>query len=197
MYTGIVEGTGTISYLHNQTRGKCLGITPAFDFSDLNLGDSIAVNGTCLTITKMDNQVFYADVVQETLNKTNLATLNLHDEVNLERCARIGDRIGGHFVKGHVDGTGEIIDIAEDGIATWLTICFPAHLKPFLTPKGSIGLDGMSITVVDVQADTFTVTLIPHTRDVTIAKHYRVGTLVNLEADVLAKHIVALIGERI
>lgn len=196
MYTGIVEGTGVVRQIDAKENGKQICVAPRFDFSDLKMGDSIAVNGACLTITQMDTQQFYADIVQETLDKTNLSDLTVDAQVNLERCAKIGDRIGGHFVKGHVDCTGTISDIKQQGIAIWLTIRFPELLKPYLIAKGSITIDGMSITVVEAGQDHFTVTLIPHTQASTIAQYYQLGTIVNLEADIIAKYLVSVILDK-
>lgn len=193
MYSGIVEGIGAVKQIETLKCGKHICIIPDFDFSDLKIGDSIAVNGTCLTITQINQREFHADIVQETLNKTNLGNLKAHDPINLERCMRVGDRIGGHFIKGHVDSVSEIIKLEKHGVSTWLTIAMPKKWHLSLVPKGSIAIDGMSITIVDVTKEFFTVTLIPHTITHTIAQFYQVGSLLNLEIDVLAKQIFPIV----
>ena len=194
MYTGLVQGLGTVKSVQEFGKSKHIAIDAKIDLSKAGVGDSIAVNGTCLTITTRDKSTFTADVVHETLNKTNLGFLSQGSQVNLELTATMGSHIGGHIVKGHVDTVGEITDIKADGVAQWITVAFPSEYSGLLVPKGSIALDGMSLTVVDVGADWFTVTLIPHTLSVTIAQHYSVGSKVNLEFDILAKHVQKLWG---
>ncbi|HEX4045267.1 MAG TPA: riboflavin synthase, partial [Gammaproteobacteria bacterium] len=169
---------------------KHFSITSEKPLTDLIIGDSIAVNGVCLTITRCTTTEFHVTAVPETLRLTNLAALAAGDSVNLERSLAMHTRIGGHYIQGHVDGTGEIVSVTADhSDALLVKIRVPAHLSHYIVNKGYIALDGMSITVINIIEDCFTITLIPHTQVVTIVKQWRPGHLINIEIDVMAKYI--------
>ena len=197
MFSGIVETTGVVKEL--TTNQDCLHvcIAPNQPLTDLKIGDSIAVNGVCLTITHYTSSVFHITLVPETMRLTNLAQLLPDHLVNLERACRLSDRIGGHYVQGHVDGTGEIIDIQPDGpklrqldiTALNIKIAIPEMLAKYIIKKGFIAVDGMSLTITAITSQWFAVTLIPHTQHVTIAKTYRLGSYVNIEIDSIARYI--------
>ncbi len=190
MFSGIVECIGQILNVIEIDGCKQLTIAPAIAFTDLNIGDSVAINGVCLTITQFDEKSFQVQIVPETLRLTNLGHLEVGHLVNLERSITLQTRIGGHHVQGHVDGVGIITDIKNDnGSALLVTISVPENIAHFIVKKGYVTLDGMSITIVDVGQNWFTVTLIPHTQDVTIVKRYQLQQAVNIEVDILGKYI--------
>lgn len=195
MFSGIVEAIGTVLCI--ETLGDCihLNISPNKIFDDLKLGDSVSINGVCLTITQIFQDAFAVTIVPETLRVTNLGGLKVSSLVNLERSISLSSRIGGHYVQGHVDGVAEIIELEKDGEeALLLKIRHSPHLAKYIVNKGYIALDGMSITVIKSSLEVFTVTLIPHTQQVTIVKDYCVGTKVNIEVDILSKYLEKLIG---
>ncbi|ABO50609.1 riboflavin synthase, alpha subunit [Desulforamulus reducens MI-1] len=163
---------------------------------DTRIGDSIAVNGVCLTATTFGEGVFVADVMAETLAKTNLRDLRPGSQVNLERALRLGDRLGGHMVSGHVDGVGTIAGKEKHDIATLITIQAPPQVMKYIIKKGSIAIDGTSLTVVDFEGDKFQVSLIPHTAHATVLGNKKIGDSVNLESDVLGKYIERLLQGR-
>lgn len=197
MFTGIVETLGTVVSIEKKSACQTFFIRPHAVFSQLILGESIAVNGVCLTMTEYDGQCFVVTAVPETLRLTNLSRLQVDDLVNLERAMLAETRIGGHYVQGHVDGVGAILDIqAEGSAALMVKISLPKQLGKYLIKKGFIGLDGMSITVVDVGADWFTVTFIPYTIAHTIVQNYKIADLVNIEIDMLAKYVEKLLEAR-
>ncbi len=197
MFTGIVETLGTVKNISSNGGCRRFRIKPDADFTDLAIGDSISVNGICLTVEQLEQDEFYVTSVPETLRLTNLFTLAEDTIVNLERGMLSGTRIGGHYVQGHVDGVGEIIDLQHDGdAALLLKIGLPKNLANYIIKKGFIALDGMSITIVDVGQQWCSVTLIPHTIANTIAKKYYVGSLVNMEVDMIAKYIEKFLDSR-
>jgi riboflavin synthase len=184
MFTGIVEACGEVRACG---AGRLeIGTELAESFRP---GDSVAVDGACLTVTLAGQVSFGADVMPETLQRTTLAALRPGDAVNLERSLRAGDGIGGHIVTGHVDATGAITVLREDGNARWATITMPDAIARLVAEKGSVAVAGISLTVVDVFESAFTVSLIPHTLQHTTAGAWRPGTQVNLEADVLARYV--------
>ncbi len=190
MFSGIVETLGTITHLQKMNELLNVTIQPHINFDDVSVGDSISVNGTCLTVTKNTETFFVATIVPETLKLTNLGFLTTHEFVNLERSLKVSARNGGHNVQGHVDSTGEIVSIDYEGKESLLVqIKVLPYLTKYIVKKGFITLDGMSLTIIDVGTDWFTVTLIPHTQKITVAKNYKLGTLVNLEVDILGKYI--------
>jgi riboflavin synthase len=195
MFGGLVEAIGIVKNKIQNNDCIELHFSLSADFSDLKIGDSIAVNGVCLTITDLSVDGFSATAVPETLRLTNLQYLTVGSLVNLERSLAVNARIGGHCVQGHVDGIGEIVQIAhDDKNALLVKINIAKHLTKYIVKKGYITLDGMSITVIDSDIDFFTVTFIPHTQAVTIVNQYQVGTKVNIEVDILGKYIEKLIG---
>jgi riboflavin synthase len=191
MFGGIVETMGKITLLQRVNGYLELAILPEMNFSDLKIGDSVAVNGVCLTVTKIMGNQFYFIAVQETLRLTNLDILNVGSKVNLERALALNSRIGGHYVQGHIDFCGEIIDLNSDGKT--LIRC-PEAFGKYIINKGFITLDGMSITVIEAAEKYFSVTFIPHTQQHTIVSNYRVGQRINVEVDMIAKYIEKYVG---
>jgi len=195
MFGGIVETIGTITHLTINDGCKSFVISPQINLDDLSIGDSIAVNGVCLTVTEFSDQSFNVTAVPETLRLTNLDQLSVSDPVNLERSMKLTSRIGGHYVQGHVDGMGKILDIKNDNSSALLVkISIPPRFSKYLINKGYIAIDGMSITIIDATSDWFTVTFIPHTQAVTTVNRYQIGAIVNLEIDMMSKHIEKLLG---
>jgi riboflavin synthase len=195
MFSGIVETIGLITQIHLQDGCKHFSISPDILFDDIIIGDSIAVNGVCLTVTHFTDTYFNVTAVPETLRLTNLNDLQVNDVVNLERSLKMGDRIGGHHVQGHVDGCGQMIEMHyDDSAALLVKFSIPRKLSRYIIEKGYITIDGMSITVIDTDLDWFTVTFIPHTQAVTNIQHYAVGKSVNLEVDIMGKYIEKMLG---
>jgi riboflavin synthase len=189
MFSGITETIGQIKKITSHQGCKDFIIKPEIPFSDIKNGDSIAVNGVCLTVTNYDADSFSVTAVPETLNLTNLNKLIVKDKVNLERSMRVDQRLGGHFVQGHVDGMGKITEIKEEEGALRITFEAPETITNFLIHKGFISIDGMSITLIEPTQDHFTVTFIPYTIQNTLVKGYTIGTHVNLEVDMFTKII--------
>ena len=197
MFTGIIEGVGEIKHITALEAGICLKISPGvLDLSDVRIGDSIAVNGVCLTVTTLTNGMFSVDVSRETLNCTEGLDKE-HGRVNLERAMRLSDRIGGHLVSGHVDGIGEVVKFKPIGESNLLVIKVPASLLKYIVKKGSITVDGVSLTVNGTMGDAFEVNLIRHTLAVTTLNVLKAGTKVNLEVDMLARYVEQLMDNRI
>lgn len=195
MFSGIIETIGRVKQINFIEGCKYLTIIPEIIFDDLTIGDSISVNGVCLTVTSFTADDFNVTIVPETLRCTNLNTLIVNSIVNLERSLKIGARLGGHFVQGHVEGIGKIIEIHNDNSEALLVkICMPSALIKYIIKKGFIALDGMSITIIDTAPDWFTVTFIPHTQAVTIVKDYTINSLINIEVDILGKYIENILG---
>lgn len=186
MFTGIIEEVGRLKSLD----GGRLEIFCEKVLEDIKIGDSIATNGICLTVVEFGENFFAADVMPETLRKTSLADKNF----NLERALKVGDRLGGHIVSGHIDGVGKILNIRAEGNALLIDVAAESSLLRQIAPKGSVALDGISLTVVDAGAESFSVSLIPHTRSVTNFKSKRVGSFVNIETDILAKYVERLMN---
>ena len=188
MFTGIVERTLEVVAVAdgNGTRA----ITLAHQWPDLRHGESIAVAGTCLTIAAFDEKTVRFDVIAETLDKTTLGKLEAKSVVNVERSLRLGDRVDGHFVQGHIDGVGEVVDQSEDAAGWRVTIEAPHAVAPYLVPKGSICVDGVSLTITEVKGNRFGVAIIPTTIQLTTIGRLHATALVNLEADMLAKTVV-------
>ena len=197
MFTGIVEELGTVAAIEEQADAIRLTIAASTVLEDVHLGDSISVNGCCLTVATTDGQTWTADVMQESLDKTSLGTLGLGDRVNLERAVTVEKRLGGHIVQGHVDGVGTIVARTPSEHWEVVEIRLPDGLGRYLVDKGSITVDGISLTVVETRGDTFTVSLIPETLARTTLGFRAPGDPVNLEADVLAKHVEKLLGAQL
>lgn len=195
MFSGIVETIGRITNMRIEDGCKHFIITPTQPYHDLTIGESIAVNGVCLTVTQFDTTSFHVTAVPETLQLTNLDLLTVESMVNLERSITLNTRLGGHYVQGHVDAMGKIIQIqAADKQVLLVKIGIPAQLDKYIVNKGYITLDGMSITVIESTPAWFTVTFIPHTQEVTIISQYNVGTAINIEVDIMGKYIEKLLG---
>lgn len=195
MFTGIVEELGELVDRDEQPDAARLAVRGPLVCTDTRLGDSIAVNGVCLTVVELDGDVFTADVIGETLRRSSLGSARISDRLNLERAARLGDRLGGHLVQGHVDGMGTVLSrTAPDESAPWelVWIGMPAGLTRYVVEKGSITVDGVSLTVVQAGDDEFSLGLIPTTRELTTLGLRRPGELVNLEVDVIAKYVERL-----
>lgn len=189
MFTGLVEETGILKEKIPTGDGFRFSIEANKIIDDLRIGSSVAVNGCCLTVVKIDKNTFSVDTIEETLNKTNLGVLKQGMKVNLERPLTADARLGGHFVLGHVDTTGRIDSIKELSNSHWMTISFPEKFKHYLIYVGSIAIDGVSMTVAELNENSFSVGIIPHTWKETIFADKKVGDTVNLEFDVLGKYV--------
>ncbi|RAK22237.1 riboflavin synthase alpha chain [Anoxybacillus vitaminiphilus] len=189
MFTGIIEEVGTIEQMKQSGEAIVLTIGARKILEDVKLGDSIAVNGVCLTVTSFTTQSFTVDVMPETVRATSLRTLKRGSKVNLERAMAANGRFGGHFVSGHVDGVGEIIRKEPVANAVYYEIKVPKELRKYMIFKGSVAVDGTSLTIFGLTDDTFTISLIPHTRAETILGDKQVGDIVNIECDVIGKYV--------
>lgn len=192
MFTGIVEELGTVLGIAQGNHSAVLKIGAQKVLQNTKIGDSIAVNGTCLTVTQIGEDFFSADVMHETLNRSSLARLTRGAPVNLERAMAADGRFGGHFVAGHIDGMGEICRIRRDDTAIWFTIRVKPELMPYIVEKGSIAIDGISLTVAAVTQTDFSVSAIPHTVSQTVLKIRREGDSVNVEVDIIGKYVEKL-----
>lgn len=190
MFTGIVEEVGKV----RAARPGHLTIVAQRVLEETKLGDSIAVNGVCLTVTALSMDSFSVDVMTETLRRTNLGTLRPGDEVNLERPLAVGGRFGGHFVQGHIDGVGRLRSVAPEGEALLLGFEAGQEIMRYIVEKGFIAVDGVSLTVVQYNSDSFNVSLVGYTRENTILGGRRPGDMVNLEVDIIAKYVARLRG---
>lgn len=194
MFTGIIEAKGTIKALTPNGGDVTLTVaTGALDLADVQLGDSIAVNGVCLTVTSLPGDGFSADVSVETLQKTSLGQLRPGAPVNLEKALLPTTRLGGHLVSGHVDGVGKVVRMQDDARSTRIDIEAPAVLARYIAGKGSITVDGISLTVNSVNGAEFSLNIIPHTQEVTTIGSWKVGTEVNLEVDLIARYLERLL----
>lgn len=196
MFTGIIEVIGTVQQVSRQAEGARVHIAAGPLAEGLRLGESIAVEGACLTVTTVRGNGFAADLSVETLKRTTLGRLRVGARVNLERPLRLGDRLGGHLVTGHVDGVGQLAERVPQGDGEFIRIRFPRELGPLLVMKGSIAVDGISLTVAALTRDVFAVAIIPHTLEHTTLRDKRVGDPVNLEGDLLGKHVARLLALR-
>ena len=194
MFTGIIEELGTVESVQARSAGARLKVRCSTVMKDMTEGASIAVNGVCLTAVDLRPDSFLADMAPETLRRSNLGDLRAGSRVNLERPLSPAGRLSGHIVQGHVDGTGEFVSLDALGDENWwLNIRVPAELDPFLVFKGSIAIDGISLTIAALEGDLLSVTIIPHTWRNTTLGGYRVGARLNLECDILAKHVEKLL----
>lgn len=194
MFTGIIEAVGTIKAININGQGARLVIAVGnLDMSDVKLGDSIATNGICLTVVAFDQSTFSVDVSNETLKRTGFAHYRAGHQVNLEKAMLASTRFGGHMVSGHVDGVSQVVSITNNGnsIEYWLSL--PSDLAHYVAEKGSITVDGISLTVNSLTKDQFRLTIVPHTVDQTIIGHYKVGTQVNIEVDLIARYLERLL----
>jgi riboflavin synthase len=187
MFTGLVETLGTVAAVEKTANGIRLSVKPAGDY-ELQMGDSVSVNGVCLTVTQLARDISF-DVSPETMRSTNLGELKARDKVNLERALRLSDRLGGHIVTGHVDGVGTVKDRKQAGEYTFYTFEAPAEILRYIVKKGSITIDGISLTVVELDSRAFSVAIIPHTMKATNIGNKGIGDRVNLEADIIGKYV--------
>ncbi len=205
MFTGLIEELGEVKFRKQKNNGLILGIQPLITPDRFNqgqgaknskIGDSISVDGVCLTVSALKNKILHFDVMAETLKVSTLRNLRLGDRVNLERALKVEERFGGHFVTGHIDGKGEIIEIAPEQDSKKIKIAVSSELAGYIVPKGSIAVDGISLTVVKVEENQFTISLIPYTLRYTTLGMKREGRKVNVELDILAKYVAKLKVEK-
>lgn len=195
MFTGIVEAVGSVREIKGADRGLSLRISVPDIFDDLKTGDSVAVDGVCLTAKVVNVDDFVADVSAETLSRTTLGKLRTGDKVNMERALRLSDRLGGHIVSGHIDGTARLQTKVKEGESVKLSFALGKDLLRYLINKGSIAIDGISLTVNEVDSGSFSVNIIPHTAEKTTLLDKRVGDEVNIEVDVIGKYVERLLGK--
>lgn len=189
MFTGIIEEIGTIVSVQKGAASARLTIKAGIIFEDMKLGDSIAVNGVCLTVMAFSQNTFSADVMNETLSRSGLGRLSFGSRVNLERAMPANGRFGGHIVSGHIDGIGEIVKKERDDNAVWITVSASEQIMKYVVEKGSVSVDGVSLTVARTSEKNFAVSIIPHTGNATILLEKRRGDTVNLEIDMIGKYI--------
>ena len=195
MFTGIVEEIGSVESLSEIGGGWSLTVQAQTVLGGARIGDSLAINGTCLTVTALTTNSFTVGLSPETLRRTNLGDLRANDEVNLERSLAADGRIGGHFVQGHVDGTGTVRTFRPEGDSLWVTVEADPQLLRYIVPKGYIAVDGVSLTVVEVFPETFTFMLVDYTQQHITLPRKQLGSRVNLEVDILGKYVEKFIGE--
>lgn len=194
MFTGIVEEMGCVKSVQHGAVSSFVEIKAEAVLSDAHIGDSIAVNGVCLTVTDITADSFRADVMNETLKRSSLGDLRQGSNVNLERAMSANGRFGGHIVSGHIDGTGTITDIKKDGIAVWYTITTSPEILRYIVEKGSVAIDGISLTVADVSDSDFKISVIPHTAAQTVLGFKKSGDTVNIENDIIGKYVEKFTG---
>ncbi|MCP5467965.1 MAG: riboflavin synthase [Deltaproteobacteria bacterium] len=196
MFTGIIEAVGAVKKVESFKTHSCMSFQCPFSLKESKIGDSIAVNGCCLTVTTKQGRVFTADISPETLQCTNLSDLKAGDSINLERPLKVGDQLGGHWVQGHVDGVGEIISKeyikAKPNAYYIIKVKVPSDLKVYMIPKGSVAIDGISLTVNQVSRQIISLCIIPHTQQKTTLTLKSVGDKVNIEADMILKYLKKL-----
>lgn len=195
MFTGIVEEIGIIRDIKNRGESYRISIQCKKIMEGLNIGHSICVNGICLTVTEFDSKNFSADVMPETLRSTNLVDLKIGNRVNLERAMSSEGRFGGHLVSGHIDGVGIIKSIITEKNAVWFTINAAHEILRYIIPKGSIAIDGISLTVQHVDMNSFKISIIPHSLSITILKYKKEGDKVNIECDIIGKYVFKFVKE--
>lgn len=194
MFTGLVEGVGTIVAVSDRASGRRLEIDAPALLDDVRLGDSIAVDGICLTVAQIAARGFVVDLVPATLARTTAAEWTVGRRVNLERAVPLRGRLGGHLVQGHIDGVGQVVARTQDGDALWLDVEVPPEVARVTVPQGSIAIDGVSLTVQDLVGARVRVTLVPHTQNVTTLTDRHVGDRVNVEADLIGKYVARLLA---
>ena len=192
MFTGIIEEIGAVEQIVTGTKSCSLRIRAEKILSDAHIGDSIAVNGVCLTVTDFKASYFTADVMPETMRRTNLGQLAKGSHVNLERAMQLNGRFGGHIVSGHIDGTGTIVSMTRDDNAIWIKIAADRDITKYIVEKGSVTLDGISLTIAEVDAQSFAVSIIPHTAAQTTLSERKIGDKINIECDIIGKYIEKL-----
>ena len=197
MFTGIIEEIGTIAEVQPISKGVTVKIRATTVLEDIKIGDSIAVSGPCLTVRDLEQDAFVADISEETCHRTTLRNCKVGTHVNLERSLRLGDRIGGHLVLGHVDEVATISGWKDEGSSSRMQVTLIPKVKPYIAYKGSIAVDGVSLTIANIYDDTFEVALIPHTLNVTTLGKKQIGEIVNIEVDVMARYIETLMQNQI
>jgi len=195
MFTGLIEDLGTLRDIRRGSDQAVLTVATTLPMAELALGESIAVNGVCLTVTQFSNGHFSADVSPETLERTTFARLSTGTKVNLERALRLSDRLGGHFVTGHIDGLAQVIERRMDGNAWRYTFQADTALCNLLVDKGSVAVDGISLTVNEVHSETFSLAVIPHTLAKTTLEERKIGDQVNIETDLLGKYVARFLQQ--
>jgi len=195
MFTGIVENKGKVLKVDHRGEMKRLTLDVPFDLTEMQLGDSININGVCLTVVEKRGRAISVDLSPESLQRTTLARAKEADQVNLERALRLSDRLGGHIVTGHIDGIGTIIERRIDGNSLYLKVRIPQAVTPYVVQKGSIAIDGISLTVNEFREDWIRLTLIPYTLEKTTLIEKKVGEEVNVEADVLGKYVEKVLDQ--
>lgn len=193
MFTGLIEEIGEIQNIIKSARSAKIKIKAGKILEDIKIGDSISTNGVCLTVTEFTPDSFTVDVMAETIRRSNLSSLTAGDKVNLERALLAGDRLGGHIVSGHIDGMGTITSYEKEDNAVWVTIAAPPDILKYIIKKGSVAIDGVSLTVAYIDEKLFKVSVIPHTRDITTLLKKKTGDPVNLECDMIGKYIEKLL----
>jgi len=197
MFTGIIQAQGNIQEIRISDKGAIFVLNAnSLDLSDISIGDSIAVNGVCLTVIQLDNNSFSAEVSQETLNCSTFSQLEKGQSINLEKSLRLDQGINGHLVSGHVDGVGEVVSFYKEGESTRLKIKVKNDLSKYIAKKGSICINGVSLTVNSVEADIFDVNIVPHTLSVTTLGELIENSSVNIEIDIIARHVEQLISHK-
>jgi len=197
MFTGIIQAQGNIKEIRASNKGAVFVLNSnSLDLSDISIGDSIAVNGVCLTVTQLDKNYFSADVSQETLNCTTFSQLKKGQNINLEKSLRLNQGVDGHIVSGHVDGVGKITLIAIEGDSTRMKIKVDDNLIKYIAKKGSICINGVSLTVNEIDGNVFDVNIVPHTFSVTTLDELKVNSQVNIEIDIIARHIEQLLNHK-
>jgi len=193
MFTGLIEEIGVVQVIEINEKSSRITVKAKSVIDGANVGDSISTNGVCLTISKLYSSSFTADVMAETMSRSNLSNLKTGQTVNLERAVKVGDRLGGHIVSGHIDGTGKITSYEKDDNAFWITIGSDEKMLKYVVEKGSVALDGVSLTVAYVDNDCFKVSIIPHTSQETTLLKKSMGYKVNIECDVIGKYVEKLL----
>ncbi len=196
MFTGLVEEIGTIQSITKGVKSAQIVIKANKVLEDIKIGDSISTNGVCLTVAAFESKSFLVDVMAETMRRSNLKHLSIGEKVNLERALRLGDRLGGHMVSGHIDGTGIISKYENEDNAVWVTVATSREVLRYIVQKGSIAIDGISLTAAYVDEAVFKVSVIPHTKEVTALLGKKEGSEVNLECDMVGKYIEKLLFEK-
>ena len=188
MFTGIIEEIGIVKAVQHGSKSVCLTIGAHHIIEDMKTGDSINTNGVCLTVVSFNQIAFSVDVIPESIRRSNIKELKAGSKVNLERALKLNDRLGGHLVTGHIDGTGVIRKIWEEDNALWYSITGDPAVIKYIVEKGSVAIDGISLTVANVGSSSFDVSVIPHTQKVTIMQELKTGDIVNIECDIMAKY---------
>ncbi len=197
MFTGIIEGQGTIARIENTGQGSHVAIDSDFLLDRTKIGDSLAINGACLTAVRIEKNRFYVDISPETLEKSTLSSIKINDRVNIERAMRLSDRLDGHLVSGHIDGTGRLANVTRKGNAIILCFSVGKNLAGYMIKKGSVAVDGVSLTINECDPTGFEVSIIPHTAGLTTLDRLKTGDLVNIETDMIGKYIERFVcGDR-